>query len=849
MRSALRLVWALDVKHLLSHKTRLALSALGIAVGVSLAVGVGSLATSITSSLEAVATAAASDANLEVRPNGSSVGLDPELLGAVRQAEGVKAAGATIESYVKIRSDSAQVRTLAIGVDQQILRMSPRAVGSSGPLSADVLSGLWLPPSIASQLDVVAGSEVEVTAPTGWKKTPVTLVFGDEQASSRVVVSTVGTMQDLLGRGDTYDAIYVQSEDPEAGLEHLRRAIGDAANVGPVAFQGEQIRQLLASANASFSVGTIVALFVGAFLVYNTMAMAAVERLREAALLRAVGARRRQVFALFVAEGGMLGMIGSIAGVGIGLVLSAQILRLQAGAIEEIYPISISNLEVDSIVLAGSAVAGVAAALAASILPARRIARADVAPALGPAAALEDSTKPKRRWVTFAGTLLTAAGAATSVVSLGGTSEASAVTMIGLAMTLAGIALVIPVLIPAIAAVCLGFLTRIRRLPLTPRLAAGEVLRSPGRTSYTVGAVLLSLALVVAFSIAQSSITKAFDEGFDDIISADIYVRSATWRPFGSDVPVDHKLAREMERLDGVRGVWPFRIMPITYEGRSVVLLAYELETFAEHTRVSASARSVFREDARAAAGKKAIIASSSLLAQRDIQVGDVISLPTPTGVQELEVAGSFDDPAAVTPEMIIDHEVFRDIWGAGGADSFGVRVEDLDEREEVMRSIEEAFGEELGLTVSTREEYLEELSGAVDAIVGLITSVQLVAVIVAALGLANTLLISTFERRRDLGVLRAIGTTRKQIRRMVALEAVFIASLGVACAWVLGTVIGLGMFLLVRAQLGIPIQPAFPPLAYLAAAALGLVSAVAASAYPADRAAKVQVVEALAYE
>src|SRR5688572_16858972 len=125
MRAALRLVWALDVRHLLAHRTRLALSVLGIAVGVALAVAVGSLGSSVTGSLEAIAQATASEANVEIRPNGN-VGLAPDLLGRVRDVDGVVEAGATVESYVRLRKGDRETRTLVIGIDSGILEMAPR---------------------------------------------------------------------------------------------------------------------------------------------------------------------------------------------------------------------------------------------------------------------------------------------------------------------------------------------------------------------------------------------------------------------------------------------------------------------------------------------------------------------------------------------------------------------------------------------------------------------------------------------------------------------------------------------------------------------------------------------------
>jgi putative ABC transport system permease protein len=229
--------------------------------------------------------------------------------------------------------------------------------------------------------------------------------------------------------------------------------------------------------------------------------------------------------------------------------------------------------------------------------------------------------------------------------------------------------------------------------------------------------------------------------------------------------------------------------------------------------------------------------------------VGSSFDLPTPTGLHRLRVAGTLNDPSAVNPEIIFDIKEFKRIWGTGGADSFVVRVADAGRVPQVKASIVRTLGPRYGLQVDTGPEYRKRLSGVVTSVTQLISSVQLIAVIVAALGLANTLLISTLERRRDLGVLRAVGMLRRQLRRMVAAEALMIGALGVVLAWGLGTLIGYGIYALIQAQLGVHLAFTLPPQAYAGSAVLGVVAALVASIYPAERAARIDVVEALQYE
>jgi putative ABC transport system permease protein len=848
MRAALRLVWTLDARHLAAHKARLVLSVLGVAVGVALVVAVGTLSSSITGSLEAIARAAATDANVEVRPNGDT-GLSPSLLAEISTHESVEAAGATVESNVRLRSPAGEARVLALGVDVGVLQMSPEAVDLDAFSDVDPL-GLFVPPPVADELGVATGDRIEIITPHGWQEVGVSTVLqGEQQQRSRVVVAGVGVLQDLLGRGESYDAIYVKASDPEGTIAALQASVGPAATVGPIALRDERIGQLLAAADTSFTVGVVVALFVGAFLVYNTMSMAAVERLREAAVMRAVGAKRRQVFALFCAEGGLLGLVGSVAGVAGGLVMSRVLLVQRGGALEEIYPVLITRVTVDPRVLVLATAAGVVASVAAAVLPARRVARSDPAPALGATGALEDPLRRQRRSVVVAGVACLVLGPSIAVPSVAGGYGTGPGALGGMVVTLAGIGLLIPVVVPRVAAWSISLVARLRSVPGSVRLGAEEVLRSPGRTAYTVGAVLLSLSLVVAFSVAQTSMTRAFDTQFQTLISADLYVRSPTWRPLGSDVRMDAGLATEIEEMEGVAGAWPFRLMPATHRDRSILVLAYDLERFARLGRFDEADRREALEASQLVGSGMNMLASPSVFSQLGYELGETVEMDTPTGRHEIRIVGTIDDPVAINPEFVFEYETFVQLWGTGGADTIGVVVSDGVDPLEVRESLAARFGDTHGVEVDTNEYYMDRLSSVVGSVQQLVSSVQFVAVLVAALGLANTLLISTLERKRDLGVLRAVGMLRRQLRRMVAVEALAMGAIGVALAWVLGTVIGAGMYAVIRAQLGLAIPLVLPPLSYAFVGLLGLAAAFFASLYPASRAARADVVEALQYE
>ena len=166
-----------------------------------------------------------------------------------------------------------------------------------------------------------------------------------------------------------------------------------------------------------------------------------------------------------------------------------------------------------------------------------------------------------------------------------------------------------------------------------------------------------------------------------------------------------------------------------------------------------------------------------------------------------------------------------------------------------VAAGIRRELGPRFGLSPETRRQFIARLAAIVSSLQRLIGSVQIVAVLVAALGVANTLLISTFERRRDLGILRAVGMNRRQLRRMVVAESLLLGTLGVMLAWLVGTGVGLFAHRITEIQTGLTIPTVIQPLAYLAVLALGLGVSAGPALYPARRAALLDVTDALQYE
>lgn len=851
LRAAGRLNWALNSRHLVAHRLRLFLSVLGIASGVALAVAVGGLTSSINAALRDASLAAATTAQIEMRPV-TDVGMPLGVLYQVRATAGVARAAGTVEAPTILRpagpagaDASREVSVALIGFEPGIFGLAPRSLSGADLARADP-TGLLLPADIARQLGVSGHQSLQIYTPEGWQTTHLGGVLPASRGSARVVATGLLNAQALLERPSRIDAVYVQTTGDEAAVRQaIATTVGPSVRIGALALRTDDVRQITATVSVVLNVAAIVALFVGTFLVYNTMSMASVERAGEAAILRAVGAKRRQTFWLLVLEGLLLGALGSAAGEVAGLGLARLLLAIRGAGLEQLLPVTVSRLVLSwkSLVLAG--VGGVLASMAAAAGPARRVSRADAAANLGPRAALEEPAGVGGWRPLPAGIVLVGVGAGLAAFWVHKPSSSLSLPTGAMFLFIAGVAVLVRPLVPPLAA---WLLRPARRAGPTLRLAVDELDRSPSRTAYTVGAVVLALALVVGVQVDIASFQNAFKEGLGRLIQADLIVRSHDWQPYGSGVGLNPTVADAIAALPGVEAAYPTKTMLTTYQGHTTPLLAIADQGYRRYgadPTVNAQDRAV---NAAMVGGGKILI-SASAAGRFSLQAGDRVTLPSAAGPHTFVVAGIYQDPTAVLPTFYITYEDATADLGLTSADVVDVFVQPGAAIPAVAAEINRALAPRYGLSPDTRSQFINRLTAIVASLQRLIGSVQVVAVLVAALGVANTLLIATFERRRDLGILRAVGMTRRQLRRMVVAESVLLGILGVVLAWGMGTGVGLFAHRITEIQTGLTIPTVIQPLAYLAVLALGIAACVGAAIYPARRAAGLDVTEALQYE
>jgi putative ABC transport system permease protein len=591
---------------------------------------------------------------------------------------------------------------------------------------------------------------------------------------------------------------------------------------------------LRASSTAFQGMAALVAaivLFVGAFLIVNTLSMTVGERAREVGLLRAAGATRAQL-SRFVFSGALvLGVIGSGLGVLTGWVMA----MLMAGAVSDATGLSAAIRAVDPAGALTAALVGIGITVLAAIEPA--IAAAHISPveALRARLDLPRVRRGRLAWIGFIFVVVAAIAmlAWPPVASGSGAGRALAVYGVLLVATM-----LTPFLVRPLARV-LGYPVSLV-LRLEASLARGSLARDRGRTTLTLGALVIGLAMIVALGWSAQAARAAAFAWLEDVVPGDEVVTSI--RPIGPDEEVQEDLAA----VPGVGRVTPIASFDIAFRGLRLDAAAVVGEDFLEDGRLTAVAGDRAGALAALDAGGTAIVPAG--LAERlGLAVGDTMHIPVDAArAIDLRVAAIVQRsmPGTSGEAILVGWHDATTSLGVLGADAFAVRF--LPGAEAQAAPGLHALAQSLALEANPIERIQGAVAEALARVFGVFDALALVAVLVAALGIVNTLTMGVLERVREIGVLRAIGMSRRQAMRMVVVEAGILGIVGV----VLGAVAGLGagaVLLQVGGGLGSP--GGLPLLPIGVAAVLGLVLPALAALYPARAAARVSIVEALHFD
>ncbi|NUP45205.1 MAG: FtsX-like permease family protein, partial [Streptomyces sp.] len=583
-----------------------------------------------------------------------------------------------------------------------------------------------------------------------------------------------------------------------------------------------------------------IAVLVGIFLIVNTFSMLIAQRTRELGLLRALGADRRQVRRSVLAEAILLGLVGSTLGLAVGIGLAAGLIKLMS-----VFGMNLKTTEM--VVGWGTPVAayvvGVGVTFVAAYLPARRAAT------VSPMAALADAEiagigKPLRTRA-IAGSVVGVLGAAALAGCATATKTASSASLLGLGVVLTLIATVIagPLLVrPVIRVLGAAFPALFGSIG---RMSQRNALRNPRRTGATAAALMVGLALVGGMSVASASMSKSFDQQIDKTLGADFIVQNTNFVPFNKEV------TDKVRATQGVGLVVRQRFAPVAVrlpDGKRVETTAAGYDD-----KVDDVAHVTYAAGNTAAALAGGSIGMDVKFARKhDVRIGSTIPVEFPAGRRtELKVGALTDQDQAEGFGM--QGGLFFGIatvekYVPGGQDSaLYVNKASGTSAEQLRKNLEHTLKPYPQVQVRNEADYKKLVHDQIAVLLYLVYALLGLAIIIAVLGVVNTLALSVVERTREIGLLRAIGLARRQLRRMIRLESVVIAVFGAVLGLALGLVWGVctQRVLALQGMKALAIPWTTIVAVVIGSAVVGIVAAL----LPALRASRMNVLAAIAHE
>jgi putative ABC transport system permease protein len=840
------------IQGLLAHKLRVLLSSLSIALGVAFIAGTLVLTDGLNASLTSGYKDQYAGTGVVVRAPSAFEDTDAldqrgpvpaTVLDQIRHTQGVKDAEGSVTGWAMITDKRGKAITREGSTTQgtsahQVAALAGKTNLASGRMPTNG-SETAIDAATAKSAGFKLGEPVRIVFRTGQQAFTLvgTVKFGNESsfAGNTTAFFDTDTAQRALGKVGQFDEIRA---NPSHGVTPaaLRNDVAQVLPNGVEVVTGstaaseaaKTIKNSYTFVNALLLVFAAIAVFVGSFIIWNTFSILVAQRTRELALLRAVGATRRQVRRSVVIESLVVGTVASIVGIVGGVALSIGLKSLLTAFGLDLPS---SSLQVKPRTIIVGMLVGVVVTLIAALAPSRRATR------IPPVAALRDTGPPVWRASharLFASVGITLAGVLVLAAGLFGGAGALLVGL-GVAATFIGITAMFP-LIARPASRWLG--APIARFGgSTGAIAQANAMRNPKRTASTAAALMIGLSLVASMGVLAASLKASINKSVDKSAIAQLILTDPT-----GNTTLSPAVAEALRHQPGVAAVSEIGYGSAKINGSRHYVAPVDPTTLAKTVDIEVAKGSL--NDLK----DGGVFVYDHTATSQNYKLGDTLTFQWPqSGQDKLRVVGTFKEKGAVGNDYLVPFVTF-DRHTAQRLDSTiliaktaGTSVAQL------KKTVDAATSSYPNVRVDTLAQFKHHIAGQVNKFLALIVVLLALAVIIALLGIVNTLALSVFERTRELGLLRAVGMTREQVRAMVRYESVIISVLGAIVGVLVG--IGFGVALVhALANQGVDVVK-IPALQMIVYVVLAGIAGVLAAIGPARSAANVDVLRAVVTE
>jgi putative ABC transport system permease protein len=853
MASIFQLIRLLLWRTILRDRTRSLITMLGVALGVAVALAIHLANEGVLRSFSAALDHVAGKTRLQV--SAGEAGFDEAWFPSIVATPGVAQAAPIVQTATPVAGRPGEL-LLVLGVDV-FSDGGIREYRGPTPALEDPLRLLSDPNAIlltahyADAHGLGVGDPIHLLTPTGPKTFVVQGLLADQGAAlamdGRFAVLDIASAQlnfGKLGRLDRVDLVLDPGASPDRVASALRAVLPPEIIVERPEARNAQVERMLGSFQLNLFVLSLIALFVGAYLVYNTMSVSVVRQRSQIGILRGLGVSRAGILCAVSGEGALIGLAGSLLGVGLGLLLSRATLAMVSRTVSSLYAfVRPGPVEVPATLILEAILLGTGTSLLSAFLPALE------ATTISPRETLAAASRERRHrpWA------LAGAGAALLLASyvLAQLGPVRGRPLFGYGASLAlllGATLFCPTALLTLRRSLAPALTAARLLG--GRLAAGNLGRGLRRNGVTVGAMVVGLAMLVSVSTMIHSFRRTVEVWVDQTIRADLYLSQASRLVKGADTRLPADILTAVRHVPGVAEADGFRgLRQNDGQGGSFVLGAGDFGLMAKRGRL------LFRRGESSsillrARANDQVIVSETFAERYRVAEGDEAVLHPPGKTLALRIAGVYYDYTTDGGLLVMDRDLFQRLWRDPWLNSVVVYLTPGADPETVRQAILERLASQGRIVIFSNRGLKQRILEIFDQTFAITYGLEAIALLVAVLGVLNALLASTLERTREIGILRSMGFARGGILRSILWEAGLMGGL----ANLLGTAAGLGLSLILihvinKQSFGWTIQFSFPGRLLLEYALLTLGASLAAGLYPAWRASRLPIAEAVRYE
>jgi putative ABC transport system permease protein len=845
------MIRSLAWRSITSRKLRAGLNGLGIVLGVALIFSIISLSQTIVSTFNGLFDNIYGATDIIVSGQDSAGTISAGTLEKVRSTKGVDSVSTSVSTAMTL------VRNGVAGSKQKDQIYAAGVIPSEPDLSAakrvegrELKSGneIELDTGFAKNNDLKIGAKLNLATQAGIEE--FTLVgiqkFGNgvDFGGSGLGAIPQETARRLSGLKTGYSEIDIKVssganvEEVQASLEKL---VGRGVTVDTPQQKSDEINSGIQGFTSILYFFAGMALFAGGYLILNSFNMTIAQRLREIGMLRTLGGSRKQIRRMILWEAVLLGILGSILGILLGLLLTRGMTALVKSV-----GLPLGTVQYPLAAFIAAPIIGLIATLVGALRPAIRAGRI---PPIEAVLAEHRASKLRlgRRLVAGAALILLGFAGVFALASSNGGSGVAIIGAIGVVLLFTGTIMIGPAIVPPIIRT-LSYPLRWFK-PIEARLASDNARANPVRTASTASGLMIGIALVGAIGTLGASFIGSLSKDLDKEIKTDFTVQPKNFNGGGPQATIDAKAVQQISALPGVKLASGTRFLFLSdgFKGGGFTAFAYNPETHLQFSSPEYTGGSPNEIVDKVAGGE--VTLPESLAKSKNVKIGDTIVLSGSRGTAKFRVAGTMTSNSNEAQSISMSNTSFDKLFGIPGYSQIEVLATAPGQRATASKAINNLLKTDYPTFESlSNEQIKKQIKDQINQIFSIFYVIMAVAILVSLLGVVNTLLINVLERTREIGVLRAIGASRRQIRSVITQESLLLTSAGAIMGLVVGMALG---YAFVRGISSSSINAQFhPPVAVIVGVAvLAVVFGLLAAILPARRAAKMNVIEAVSYE